>query len=647
MVDEDKEFDEDRLSIEDGVSTEKEGVGTDFEKVSTNRLKLSTDGSKVSTDEQVEGTEEQREGTEDQTKEEITSKASQTSTQTPTSMIFGDDETIATLLLNMSQAKAASKEKEKGVELKDVEEIDRPRPTSTRSLLTLKPLPKIDPKDKGKKKIEEEDESESEDDDIPQAVKKFKQLESDEEMARKIQKEWEAKEVRNKIAEEKATNESLIKNFDDIKARIEADKILAEKLQEQEREQFTNRKRAKSFIFLKGEEIKHESNEEVRKRIKEGRVYKKEKARYKKKMKSRKEDSNKDTFKMTIPDNEYRELFDREDLNVVYKFVMDIYQDKIPKGFEKVLWGDLMVLFNPDEQDEFWNSQHEWKVLKKKYPLKKEIVVEMLKLKLESEEESTMALELIRFIKKILADLESKSTSKRLEEAVIPAEIGMLTLRTAEVDMVQNNETLEINLDLLEERREHVAICEENAKQKWKCTTTQGSLPKPHHKLQARRTSCITEYASRVEEVGKLGPKWEGPYEITKALGNGAYKLRDRDGKKLSRTWNWIGGTELVEAKVVDTAVVITIVAGTPLEVPVLPVKFPTDNGSTKGVQTPIRADHFAVTFSLILSTREWSLIPGASASGPSSRRRFIISSTLAFLWDFSLSKEETDFTKP
>ncbi|GJT85329.1 putative ribonuclease H-like domain-containing protein [Tanacetum coccineum] len=132
------------------------------------------------TEEIFESTEEQTEGTEDQTKEEVATQASQTSSQTPTSMIFGDDETIATLLLNMSQAKAASKEKEKGVELKDVEEIDRPRPTTTRSLLTLKPLPKIDPKDKGKKKIEEEDESESEDDDIPQAVKKFKQLESDE-----------------------------------------------------------------------------------------------------------------------------------------------------------------------------------------------------------------------------------------------------------------------------------------------------------------------------------------------------------------------------------------------------------------------------------------------------------------------------------
>ncbi|GJU78651.1 hypothetical protein Tco_1275721 [Tanacetum coccineum] len=134
MVDEDKEFDEDRLSSEDGVSTDKERVSTDFEKVSTDRPIVSTDKpivstdeSKVSTDEQVEdteesnesteeifkSTEEQREGTEDQTKEEIASKASQTSTQTPTSMTFGDDETIATLLLNMSQAKACSKKKKR------------------------------------------------------------------------------------------------------------------------------------------------------------------------------------------------------------------------------------------------------------------------------------------------------------------------------------------------------------------------------------------------------------------------------------------------------------------------------------------------------------------------------------------------------
>ncbi|GJS95565.1 hypothetical protein Tco_0802533 [Tanacetum coccineum] len=241
IVDEDKEIDENILSTEDVLSTDKE-------KVSTDRPIVSTDGSKVSTDRQIEGTEEQiestdgqRKGTEDHTEEGSATQA----TQTPTSTIFGDDETIAKVLLNMSQAKAVSREKEKGVELKDIEETDRPRPTSTRSLLTLKPLPKIDPKDKGKKKIEEEDEFESESDSIPEAEKKFKQLESDEEMARKIQEEWEGEEERNRIAEEKATNEALIRNYDDIKARIEANRILAEKLQKEERQKFTIKERAK------------------------------------------------------------------------------------------------------------------------------------------------------------------------------------------------------------------------------------------------------------------------------------------------------------------------------------------------------------------------------------------------------------------
>ncbi|GKC88340.1 reverse transcriptase domain-containing protein [Tanacetum coccineum] len=44
--------------------------------------------------------------------------------------------------------------------------------------------------------------------------------------------------------------------------------------------------------------------------------------------------------------------------------------------------------------------------------------------------------------------------------------------------------------------------------------------------------------ASRAEYTGKLGPKWEGPYEVTEALRKRAYKLRDRNGKHLSRSWN-------------------------------------------------------------------------------------------------------------
>nr|GFA21164.1 reverse transcriptase domain-containing protein [Tanacetum cinerariifolium] len=44
--------------------------------------------------------------------------------------------------------------------------------------------------------------------------------------------------------------------------------------------------------------------------------------------------------------------------------------------------------------------------------------------------------------------------------------------------------------------------------------------------------------ASHAAAGGKLGPKWEGPYEVTDTLGNGAYKLRSMDGTILLRTWN-------------------------------------------------------------------------------------------------------------
>ncbi|GJR98034.1 retrovirus-related pol polyprotein from transposon TNT 1-94 [Tanacetum coccineum] len=115
VVNEEKENADAEVSTEDVLSTAQQ------------KEKDSTDRTDEATDDQIEGR-----------------RATQTN-QTTTSTMFGDDETIARVLLNMSQAKVVSKEKEKGVEFKDVEETKRPRPTSTRSLLTLRPLLKIDP----------------------------------------------------------------------------------------------------------------------------------------------------------------------------------------------------------------------------------------------------------------------------------------------------------------------------------------------------------------------------------------------------------------------------------------------------------------------------------------------------------------------
>ncbi|GJS57450.1 putative reverse transcriptase domain-containing protein [Tanacetum coccineum] len=123
----------------------------------------------------------------------------------------------------------------------------------------------------------------------------------------------------------------------------------------------------------------------------------------------------------------------------------------------------------------------------------------------------------------------------RAFSSVIPAEIGMPTLRTAEVDLVQNNEALEINLDLLEQRREQAAIREVKAEQGWKSTIT----PKSKTQASNQETLCNTTTIHTVRKThGSYVPNGKDRTKVTKALGKGAYKLRDSDGKQLPRTWN-------------------------------------------------------------------------------------------------------------
>ncbi|GJY17427.1 reverse transcriptase domain-containing protein [Tanacetum coccineum] len=120
-------------------------------------------------------------------------------------------------------------------------------------------------------------------------------------------------------------------------------------------------------------------------------------------------------------------------------------------------------------------------------------------------------------------------------EAVIPAEIGMPTYRTATVDTVHNDEELRLNLDLLEEKRERAAICEAKSKMKmakYYNVRVCGVAFRPGDFVYRSNN------ASHAAAGGKPEPKWEGPYEVTKALGDRAYKLRTMDGTDLPRTWN-------------------------------------------------------------------------------------------------------------
>nr|GEZ90760.1 reverse transcriptase domain-containing protein [Tanacetum cinerariifolium] len=119
-------------------------------------------------------------------------------------------------------------------------------------------------------------------------------------------------------------------------------------------------------------------------------------------------------------------------------------------------------------------------------------------------------------------------------EAVIPAEIGMPTYHTTVVDVLNNDEELRLNLDLLEERS---AVWRSSQEISFSVAMTlvmqvRGVAFKP------RDFVFRSNDASHAVAGGKLGPKWDGPYEVTDALGNGAYKLRSTDGMMLPRTWN-------------------------------------------------------------------------------------------------------------
>nr|GEX48498.1 reverse transcriptase domain-containing protein [Tanacetum cinerariifolium] len=97
-------------------------------------------------------------------------------------------------------------------------------------------------------------------------------------------------------------------------------------------------------------------------------------------------------------------------------------------------------------------------------------------------------------------------------KAMISIEIGMPNLRTAEVDMIKNKEALEINLDLLEERREWEAIQEAKSKakiEKYYNARVRNISFKPGDLVYQNNE------ASHAEDGGKLRPKWEGPYKVT------------------------------------------------------------------------------------------------------------------------------------
>nr|GFA17213.1 hypothetical protein [Tanacetum cinerariifolium] len=190
----------------------------------------------------------------------------------------------------------------------------------------------------------------------------------------------------------KEANIALIAEWEDVQAMMDADHELAERLQAKKQGELSIKERSKLFVELMNQRKKHFARlgaEEKRRKPPTKAQKRNQMCTYLKNMagftreelesdKSKKQkldekveaevdnDQDEAEIKMymkIVPDDEN---IDREDLETLWKLVKAKYENTSPEeSYERVLWGDLKVMFEPD-------------IEKKMYPLTPATITHML-----------------------------------------------------------------------------------------------------------------------------------------------------------------------------------------------------------------------------------------------------------------------------
>ncbi|KAI3463696.1 hypothetical protein Pfo_020359 [Paulownia fortunei] len=98
-----------------------------------------------------------------------------------------------------------------------------------------------------------------------------------------------------------------------------------------------------------------------------------------------------------------------------------------------------------------------------------------------------------------------------------------------------NDIALRVNLNLIEELRKKAASCSVMYKAR---------MARAYNMKVHSRSFQVGDLFLRKAEVsrpiGKLNPKWEGPYKVVEIVNAAAYRLQRMDGRDVPRTWNII-----------------------------------------------------------------------------------------------------------
>ncbi|GJQ92079.1 hypothetical protein Tco_0003218 [Tanacetum coccineum] len=317
---------------------------------------------------------------------------------TTTSIFDDEDITMAQTLIKMKEEKA----KEKGVSIKDVDDSSRP----ARSILTLKPLPTIDPKDKGKGVLKESPVKKVKRSDLDAA-----QIAKDAEIARLVHEKELAemeREREERQRQDQASVDYIASLYDEVQAKMDASEELAARLQMEERDMYTIEERSKllaefferrkkllaeeratAALYIKEQErdanfvpIGSERDEKINKKAagmdKEEVPEELESTKVEVKQEGREENIRKRSgrrLKMKATKKSKRQKTDS-----------DLEEEEQLRASLKIV---------PDEEEEI-----DYEVLGTRYPLIMETLERMMELRLTAKSEGEAVFDLLRFIQK-------------------------------------------------------------------------------------------------------------------------------------------------------------------------------------------------------------------------------------------------------
>ena len=118
-------------------------------------------------------------------------------------------------------------------------------------------------------------------------------------------------------------------------------------------------------------------------------------------------------------------------------------------------------------------------------------------------------------------------------DAMIPVEIQENSPHFQNFVAEESNEERKVNLDLLDEVREEARIKAEALKRRVEYKYNSKLRPR-----QFQVADLVMRKAHPYQLENKLSPKWTGPFRVTEAFGNGAYRLETLEGGVIPRTWN-------------------------------------------------------------------------------------------------------------